>query len=286
MDGDLRTMHRSVATDRSPYSAPPRHVTLWQILVWTYREQQAHRYLRSPFDWFIYELSAQEVIEDMPRPAVHADAAAVHRAVCDLGRDDRELVSFYAAIAEMPELPDGEPRPYPMTSEKVSGEDVDEWFAWHEQADGRRLRYLVRVAERIQVRSVPIMRKTGKGKRGKMQVIGFKPVVEEVEFCPLSWEPDPVYLDCMRAIFADWLDAMVRLYAALDGVALKDHALSALGVAAADAEAVYESMVGPSRASDGTVRVEVQLLRGRLASLDGVRLSHRLHARARVDKAG
>lgn len=261
-----------------------RKASLWQLLVWAYHHQKVHRYLETPFQWFIYELSALGVIEDMPRPTVHADAAAIHRVVCGMAAADREIVSLCAALAEMPELPDGEPRPYPMTAEKATGEHVDEWFAWHEEPNGRRLRYLVRVAERVQLRKVPVMRKA-KGKRGRMQVVGFKPVLADVEYCPLAWDPDPFYFDALRAIYADWLDAMVRLYAAMSTVRLKDHELGPVGIdAAVDAETIYKSMIGPPRASDGTVKVEVELLAGRRASLDGSTLNAKLWARAQVDR--
>jgi hypothetical protein len=57
---------------------------LFRLLVWVYRDQQAHRLLVRPADWFLWAVETSAGLDDLPRPCVAPEAATVHSAVLGL----------------------------------------------------------------------------------------------------------------------------------------------------------------------------------------------------------
>ena len=59
-----------------------RSLELWELVRWTYRDQKAHLYLKSPGDWFDWMVDRQDINRELnTNVAVHYDAAMVHAAV-------------------------------------------------------------------------------------------------------------------------------------------------------------------------------------------------------------
>ena len=193
----------AAATRRRPRS-------LWALLVWTYRGQKAHRYLRTPKDWFLWALADAQLVEDMPRASVHGDAALIHAAVLELGQCTAELIAYFAAEGEQPEPPMAIPRPYPTEVDRSAGQGHGVRWSWA-RIGGRRVDYLIRWTE--QVATSPSS--------------GAAP--DPVEFCPLTWEPDPDWVINQLVVYRDWLAAMHRLHADMASVTLREHLLDGIG---------------------------------------------------------
>src|ERR1700730_17997909 len=155
-----------------------RQRTLWELLVWTYHDQKAHRYLRTPKDWFLWALADAKLVEDMPRPSVHADAALVHAAGLELDQSAAELVAFFSAENEQPDPPLAVPRPYPTEIDRTEGHGQGSRWSWA-KIGGRRVDYLIRWTD--YVLDPPIEMASAGRAATREQTIKLCPV----EFCPL-----------------------------------------------------------------------------------------------------
>jgi hypothetical protein len=248
-----------------------RHVTLWELLVWVYRDQKAAMYLHRPQDWFIWALAYAELVEDMPRPTVHPDAAAVHALVLAMDQSDAELVAMCANLAERPELPDAIPYPFPVTPDRRD-RTHGEW-SWS-VVNGRRVDYAVKVEEVIFERE-PIIKRIS---RTKTRIVGYRNRKTPVWYCPIDWVPHPVYLEMQMVMFANWTDAMIKLYAAVQQVALREHQLTGVGLEHPPIELPEPIRVAQNEERNKITCATVTLEPGTLVFHDAVRV-YRRHAR-------
>jgi hypothetical protein len=236
----------------------PHCLSLWEILIWTYRDQMAHRYLRKPVDWFLWAIETSAQLDDMPRPMVHQDAAAIHASVMTLDQHSAELIVYFAAEALIPEAPVAIPRPYPTDVDRDRGRDDNERWAWA-TIRGKRVDYMVRVADRV-TEVEPILEKVG---RKTYRVVGHDTVTRPVEYCPLTWQPDPAYVLAQATIHNEWLRAMRGLYAHAHEIRLTDRVIEGLGIDAGLAS-TEQPVMSDARAEEldaeyrhGNVRVKV-----------------------------
>lgn len=193
-----------------------RTVSLLELLVWTYRDQRAHRYLRTAYDWFAYMIEADELFgPDTQRAAVDRDAATVHAVVCDLSSEDAQILVYYALIAEAPQLWDADivPRARPVPVSR----GFDDYG--RAEIDGRLTDYKIGVSERMSER-VPIMRRVS---RRRAVIVGYEVETIEVKYCPIVWEPSPELTIAYNGIVANWRAAMRRFAGGLSLAHLVSH---------------------------------------------------------------
>ncbi|MEA2754732.1 MAG: hypothetical protein QOJ54_1021 [Aliidongia sp.] len=196
--------------------ATPRSVTAWELLVWTYRDQLAHRYLKLPGDWFGYMVDISGLAgADAPRPKVDSDAVQVHTAVFEIGGISALLLMQYAAKGEAPEPSDMISRPCMVEADRLKDR-----YAWS-MVDGRRVDYRIDLIERYSEQR-PITRKVGRGKR---VLVGTETVLVEIEACPIEYWPDPAYLLMIDAVYQRFVESMDRLSERLRALNFKRHIL-------------------------------------------------------------
>ncbi len=194
----------------------PRSVTPWELLVWTYRDQQAHRYLKRPGDWYAYMVDLGGFAgADAPRPKLHSDAVQVHTAVIEQGQAAAALLIEYAAKNMMPEPTDMVSRPQMIVADR----QIDR-FSWT-MVDGQRRDYRIIVVDSF-VETVPAYRKLGKGRRSH---IGTETRIVEVEACPIEYWPAPEYLLMIDAIHQQFMATLESLEPSLRALAFKRHVL-------------------------------------------------------------
>jgi hypothetical protein len=203
------------------HSVEPRAVrqyrSLWELLVWAYRDQRAHWYLARPCDWFLWAVEESAGLDDLPRPPVHVDAAIIHAAVLDLGAEAAELVVFCARQGEPPEPCTTAPVPYPVTPDRR----CDRWR--RAQIGGRIIDVKISVAETVAVTEPRVEYAGRRGKR--LTVVGTAARPVDVEYCPLDWQPDPSFVRAVNHQYRVWLDAMRTLHRTLTEVRMREHVL-------------------------------------------------------------
>lgn len=140
----------------------------------------------------------------------HPDAETIHDAVLSLGDiNARLVVEFgYTGMHPQPSTPKAQPCPASPGIENVVG-DVREVGdrVGHGLIDGVRTFFRIAVAE-VVVTSKPVYRKVG---RGKLQLSHFERTRHEVEYCPVTWWPDPVWCEAVNGIHAHWLKVLGQL---------------------------------------------------------------------------
>jgi hypothetical protein len=248
-----------------------RHLTLWELLIWTYRDQKAAMYLHRPVDWFLWTLAYAGMVEDMPRPNVHHDAAMVHALVLEQPQHDAELLAMQAHDAERPELPTAEPRPFPVTPDRRD-RDHGEW-SWG-VVNGRRIDYAIKVEEVLFHRE-PVFKRVG---RTKSRIVGYRNRKVPIWYCPVDWVPSPLYLEMERARFANWTAAMLALFDQAKRLPLKDHALAGVGLDQPPIELPEQARVAQNEPSNKITCPTVALEPGTLVFHDVLRV-YRRHAR-------
>jgi hypothetical protein len=200
---------------------PIRSLTLEEMLRWVYVEQKANRYLRVAFDWFLQEVNASGLLGDeTPRPVVHRDAALVHAAVCELPSVQAHIVLDFAVRDARPErFEEGViPRPEhvtPMRRLQEYGRAV---------INGRFEDYLVAIAERIDC-PAPLTRVS---RRGRVTIVGTEHHAVEIQYCPITWNPDPTFVEATNGTYNAWAAAMAALAMSLAGAKLAAHAVTDL----------------------------------------------------------
>jgi hypothetical protein len=208
----------------------PTPMTLWEAVIWTYRDQRAHHFLRRPMDWFLWAIADAGLIEDGPRRKVHPDAATLYGEVLELGQERAELIAYHADMAMQPEPPVTMPTPFPTTPDRAgySLSTKDQRWSWA-VIDGARQDYLIITHETITLQDKVFERIGRKGMRDTGRTTA-KPFA--VEYCPVAWLPDMAWVRNEAAMHRDWVLAMAALYDRLEAVRLKDHAIGELGFAA------------------------------------------------------
>lgn len=230
LEGDLGPNRELTGEGSAVRSRAVRHVTLWGLLVWAYRDQRAHRYLRRPDQWFMWAIETAGVVDGMMSPAVHRDAAAVHAAVLELPKDLADRIVFAAAQADQPEAPVTAPEPAPVEADtNGTAGDGRTRRGWGIR-DGQRVDYLIRTHARL-VEERPVIATVGRGRHRRQQIVGSELVQTPVEYCPLTWTPDPIWHAEEAWAHAEWLRAMRALWERRAGIELRDHVLTGPGVA-------------------------------------------------------
>ncbi len=204
--------------------ADVRYLTLYEMLLWTYRQQKAHRYLKRPMDWFLWAISTYDLIEDSPRPTVDSDAAVLHAAVVEMSHSDAEIIVYHAATGSIPEVCSAPPAPHPVGRGARNIFEGDDWH-WA-SIRGRRTEYLTRVSEIIALRE-PVLRRVGKR---KSKVVGYRHTPFECRFCPLDWSPDPRWVELCAGVHRTWLAAMQKLFETVKAVEFNAHVITAIGI--------------------------------------------------------
>lgn len=189
-------------------------VTLWQLCVWTYQRQRAHAYLRDKFDWFQWDWAMTGAEHDDPRPTVHHDAAMIHKAVVSLGRTAADTIVWHALTGAPPELPEQflDPRPHPLDTDRA-----DDYG--RAEVRGRLIDYSIRVLNRL-LSSRPVYKRFG---RKAIKQIGVETVTIDVKYCPIVWEPDPLFVGAAVGIYRGWALAMGQLHALVPELGLREH---------------------------------------------------------------
>lgn len=204
-----------------------RPMSLWEMTVWTYKDQRAHVYLKHPYDWFLWAVADMNLIEDGPRKKVHVDAATLHGEVLELGQRGAELIAFYAAMASQPEPPLAMPHPFPTTPDraaKTPGEKRQRW-SWADYK-GKREDVLI-VSHEEYLEEVPVWERYG---RKGMRQAGTRKILRPVEYCPVTWLPELVWVENEAAVHRDWLLAMNYLYDRLERNHFRDHDVVDFGI--------------------------------------------------------
>ena len=192
-----------------------RTLSLLDMLVWTYRDQQAHRYLRDPADWFWYVIGKDAAVELDERPAVHRDAVLVHANVMEL---EAFALIDSGVNAEMPKRCDEPARCVPL--------EADRWGDYGRAfIDGKLTDYKISVAERISI-VTPIFER-----RGRKRVVHVGDHVEtvDVRYCPIVIEPSPEWREAKNAEHAAWVALMAALATRLRDVQFAAHVVRDLG---------------------------------------------------------
>jgi len=200
----MRSAKQLDETSQHRAARSTRYLTLWQALVWTYRDQLAHKLLATPWQWFVWAL-ARGVTEG-PRPSVHVDAALLHAEVLSLGQERARLIAGFAASATVPEVPQEQPMPRPVTASRADGLGEGERWSWEEVA-ARRITVKIRWNESV-IERTPILRRVG---RNKMRIAGYRRRKIPVEFCPIDWSPHPEWVAAMAQLKAEWRAAIELL---------------------------------------------------------------------------
>lgn len=202
--------HATTATIRA-------HRSLWELLVWAYRDQRAHWYLARPADWFLWAVEESAGLDDLPRSPVHIDAAIVHAAVLELPAEVAEIVVFFARQGETPDPATVEPVPYPTIPDRR----CDRWK--RARIGGRIVDVKISVAETVAIEEPTVEFAGRRGKRLTVTGTTARPV--DVEYCPLDWQPDPVWVRSVNHQYWLWRTGMKALHRLLNGVALREHVL-------------------------------------------------------------
>lgn len=229
-------IEREYRADVLPASARPRRrLSLWDLLVWAYRDQ-----LVGGPD------GAEGLDDDAPMQGcsgdgiavigriarvgcridggewrglngrMHVDAIAAAEAVRQLAMPIARLIAECARQGEQPEPPAAAPCPFPTV---VDGR-TEERFG-RAVIDGRRFEYRIKVAERV-VDRVPVWEHRGRGRR---VIVGYDLVPTDVLFCPLTWWPSAEMVAHQEAVRQAFDAGMERLAEIMRGAALKDHVL-------------------------------------------------------------
>jgi hypothetical protein len=206
-----------------------RSLTLFELLVWVYRDQRAHKYLRKPQDWWRLLIDSDDLLSpDKHRPQLRRDAVAVHAAVVELAELGHPLV-HYALQAAPPEPWDHSITPRPVYAEADRSGDL----YGRAMIDGVLTDYKIAVAEHVS-EQIPIMRRVSKR---RMVLDGWRNEPIDVKYCPIRYEPDPEWIRCVDGIFDTWLGAMQAFASAMARTRLTAHEIVDLSNYAGRADA-------------------------------------------------
>lgn len=228
-----------------PLSDTRQPVTLWELLTWTYGPQRADRLglgrsLGSRMRW------AEQLVgmdTDGARPAVHPDAAAVHRVVAGLLDESvARLVIEAARTGIVPERCETVPQPGPRANEERGGAAHVVTGQWVEvpairltAAERRKLaetedhgevsrsatptgshRWKFRVDLRPRRRCKRAVQTQGVDGQPRDRTVGFARGDQVWSaWCPLDYAPDPSFIAMTNAIADAFEEAILTLDEAL-----------------------------------------------------------------------
>lgn len=233
---DWEIVEREHRVDIRPASARPRRrLSLWDLLVWAYRDQlvggvDGVEGLDDDAPMRGCSGDGIAVIERIAHVGcridggawrrlndrMHVDAVAVAEALRRLEQPIARLLAECARQGEQPEPPAAAPCPFPT----VVDSRTEERFG-RAVIDGRRFEYRIKVAERV-VDRTPRWEFRGRGRR---VIVGYDLVPTDVLFCPLTWWPSAEMVAHQEAVRQAFDTGMEQLAAVMRGVALKDHVL-------------------------------------------------------------
>lgn len=193
--------------------------TAWDLCLWTYRKQKAHRYLYSPYDFMTWALAASGV-EDTGSPKVHHDAFQTHAAVSSLKAWKAELLITTALVGVRPEMPTQLPVARPVTPDDPQVRGNKDRVGRHRGPRGV-MDYAIRTVGRVLVEE-PVYKHHG---RGMVEQCGTMLVPSPIEVCPLRWEPPIQIYNADRADYIAWVEGMAEVQETLSRVELRRHRL-------------------------------------------------------------
>ena len=164
---------------------------------------------------------------------VHPDAELLHDEVLALGPIDADLVIRFGYTGTHPEPVTAQPRPAPAlpSVEVIEG---GKRFMGDRQGrctfDGEIVLYRIAVSE-VVYESRDVYR--AGGKRG-FKFSHTEIIRTEVEYCPVFWWPDPVWVQAVNGIHQRWIEIMNRLRVAVSRVTFKNHILTHREIAPID----------------------------------------------------
>lgn len=195
----------------APVGRQVRHLDLWEMLVWAYRDERVIEMTRAAL--FAIEAAAEmgaretryagggsgaAAIESYGllgtridggglrgvAPDCHPDAELLHDVVRTLGWLGSVIIR-HARLGVAPEYPTASPRPHPTPADRAVSP-----YSGQAEHRGERIRYMVRASERCldgNGRSVP------------------------VRYCPVIWDPSLADLREARFGYLSWLLAVSEL---------------------------------------------------------------------------
>lgn len=206
-----------------------RHVSLWQLCVWAYRDQRADKLIgfeasvanrARAWNWVMAELGVSD-----RSPTLAYDAAMLHAEALELGERAASTIAGAARSGEQPAPPTILPSPGPTPWEDATGTDGEARDICYR--GGERLEYLVRCGEIVTVHRARY-RKVGRNRRVQD---GTETVREKVEYCPLTWAPSPLAIEEQAWAHRVWLEAMARLWKRVRAMELREHVIEGHGIA-------------------------------------------------------
>lgn len=225
-----------------------RHVSLLELLIWTYRDQRAHHYLKDDVDFYLrecerqgievgaYRIAGKVVAERRP---VHPDAVLVHAKVSGLYA--ARLIIEYAELGEQPERSIYDDRPFgwgldpDFAAEALDNgklppkpcpvEPLNRQFSTYGRhaIDGRLIDYAILIAEQVTVAEEEWRPKGRKG-CGRYTATA-RQVRVPVEYCPIDWRPGSEFIAFTNNIVAAWENAIRHLAPMLAALEFRDHVL-------------------------------------------------------------
>jgi hypothetical protein len=220
--------------------SPVRHLSLEELLVWTYRDQATDRMSHRSLEGLEAAADGEERrgrsadgcaqmvavgalgvrVDEFggcwgASAEVHPDADLVHEAVLSLGLVDARLLIDHARRGDRPERCTATPRPVPTEADSRA-----ERYYVATVEGGREIRVKLCTAERVAV----WVKRPGLAHRYAAPVLQ----TIDVEYSAISWEPDPHFVALVNAVHERWARALHRLDAALKGAAFKQHVVSGI----------------------------------------------------------
>ena len=235
-----------VGTVKLPEAAAYETVDLWELLVWVYRDQLAHRLLANNVAWFEWGVAMSGHVE-AGRPSVHIDAAIVHAEVLQLPRMLQTLIIEAAEAADQPEYTTQVPRLVPVANadrsrggarHAVEGEWVSTpmiYLTAQEKEKAKLANAAIRVTRGRQEWCLIVDPRPVKRRRRDIQVEGREQLPPSGHttgcavwsaHCPLQLYPHPDYLDHVNRVFDTWHSTMRALAVTLMARPMANHLLA------------------------------------------------------------
>lgn len=205
-----------------------RHLTLWQLAVWAFRDQFAWRdaglWSGSPVRGSTDGCGGIEELGVVVNGGEHKGLGrGAHPDAIAIAVRTPVIVAEHARIADIPDWPQDPPRPFPTLADRRRD------AKWCRGIYGGRL-IDIRVEdyrERMRVPEVHVRLRKRRVRRVETARLVWQMVT--VEFCPISWKPDASWVEFRQQVRQDWEDGMRDLWQAMQAIPLKEHVLTGIG---------------------------------------------------------